>query len=295
MKLVLDALWRAAAYCLHPRVIAWSLLPLVIAAAAAAGLRALYWDTATAAVRGWLDGWSLLSAALDWLESAGAVAVRDVLPSLIVVALAAPVIVLAALLLVSLLITPALVNLVARRRFPKLERRHGAALWQGVASSLGWSLVALALLVVSIPLWFVPPLVLVIPPLIWGWLTYRVLGNDVLADHASADERRAVMRQHRWSLLAIGVVTGYLGAAPSLLWGAGALVFAFAPVLIVVTVWLYTLVFAFSALWFAHFALGALQGMRDAGRCADRDGSARQDRIPNVSAAAPPAAALPPL
>ena len=38
----------------------------------------------------------------------------------------------------------------------------------------------------------------------------------------------------------------------------------FAPVLIVVSVWLYTLVFAFSALWFAHYALAALAQMRAA-------------------------------
>jgi hypothetical protein len=35
-----------------------------------------------------------------------------------------------------------------------------------------------------------------------------------------------------------------------------------APVLVVVSVWLYTLVFAFAALWFAHFALAALQRLR---------------------------------
>ena len=32
--------------------------------------------------------------------------------------------------------------------------------------------------------------------------------------------------------------------------------------LLLVSVWLYTLVFAFAALWFAHFALAALQRLR---------------------------------
>ncbi|MEP7098923.1 MAG: hypothetical protein ABI781_00345, partial [Burkholderiales bacterium] len=36
----------------------------------------------------------------------------------------------------------------------------------------------------------------------------------------------------------------------------------FAPVLVPVAIWIYTLVFAFSALWFAHFALAALQALR---------------------------------
>ena len=42
----------------------------------------------------------------------------------------------------------------------------------------------------SLPLWLIPPLVLVVPPLIWGWLTYRVFSFDVLSLHASRDERR---------------------------------------------------------------------------------------------------------
>ena len=41
---------------------------------------------------------------------------------------------------------------------------------------------------------------------------------------------------------------------------AAALVLA--PVLVVLSVWLYTLVFAFAALWFAHFGLAALQRLR---------------------------------
>jgi hypothetical protein len=120
-------------------------------------------------------------------------------------------------------------------------------------------LLALAL---SIPLWFVPPLVLIVPPLIWGWLTYRVMTYDVLAVHASAEERRTLMNEQRWPLLAIGVVCGFLGAAPTLLWAVSAATLIFAPLLALVSVWLYTLVFAFAALWFAHFALAALHDLR---------------------------------
>jgi hypothetical protein len=38
MKLLLDSFWRAAAYCLHPRVSALSVLPLVLMAGLAVGL-----------------------------------------------------------------------------------------------------------------------------------------------------------------------------------------------------------------------------------------------------------------
>jgi hypothetical protein len=111
-------------------------------------------------------------------------------------------------------------------------------------------------------LWLVPPLILIVPPLIWGWLTYRVIAFDVLADHASAEERRALFKRYRGPLLAIGVISGYLGAAPSLLWASGAMIAVIFVILVPVAIWLYTLVFAFSSLWFAHFALAALEALR---------------------------------
>jgi hypothetical protein len=295
MKDMVDSFWRAAAYCLHPRVILLSLLPLIVSMAAVLGLGWLYWELAVAGVRAWLEQWSLVLSFLQWLESVGAAGFNAVLAPLIVVALAVPVIVVASLLLVAWLMTPALVNLVASRRFETLERKRGAGWLSAALWSIGYMLFALLLLVLSLPLWFIPPLVLVLPPLIWGWLTYKVMSFDVLADHASADERKQLMRDKHLPLLAIGIITGYLGAAPSLLWAVSAATLVFAPVLVVLSVWLYTLVFAFAALWFAHFGLSALQGLR-------------QQAAPNVvaeptplaAAASPPAlagdapAALPP-
>ena len=262
MKELLDAFWRAAAYCLHPRVILLSLLPLVIAVALVLGLSWFYWEAAVAGVRGALEQWSLVVSFLQWLDSVGAAGFHVVLAPLIVVALAVPVIVVLSLMLVAWLMTPALVGLVAARRFDSLERKRGAGWFTAASWSIGCMLLALVLLLLSLPLWFIPPLVLILPPLIWGWLTYKVMSFDVLAEHASSDERRQLMRELHWPLLAIGVVTGYLGAAPTLLWAVSAATLVLAPVLVVLSVWLYTLVFAFSSLWFAHFALAALQRLR---------------------------------
>jgi hypothetical protein len=264
MSAVFDALWRAAAYCLHWRVILWSLAPLVVAGGVVALLGWAYWESTVAAVRQALEQTSLIAAALQWLDSIGANKLRTLVAPLIVVALSVPVVVVATLVLVALLVTPAVVRTVAARRFAGLERRHGGAWWQGLAWSVLCSVAALAALVLSVPLWFIPPLVMLLPPLIWGWLTYRVLAFDVLAAHASASERRFILRARRWPLLAMGVVCGFLGALPSLLWAASAATLIFAPVLAVVSVWLYTLVFAFASAWFAHFALAELQRLRSA-------------------------------
>ena len=158
--------------------------------------------------------------------------------------------------------TPAMVALVAERRFSKLERKKGGSMLTSVLWSLGSTLLAVIALLVSIPLWLIPPLILVLPPLIWGWLTYRVMSYDALVDHASAEERKAIFKEHRGSLLAIGIISGYLGAAPSILWASGAMFIAMAPILVPIAIWIYTLVFAFSSLWFAHFTLSALEQHR---------------------------------
>ncbi len=264
MNLLFDSFWRAVAYCLHPRVIALSVLPLLIGVALSLGLGWLYWESAVAAMRAMLESWSLVDAGLKWVESVAGASFRSVLAPLLVVLLAAPVIVVVSVLLVAVLMVPAIVNLVAERRYPLLQRKHGAGVLASFAFSLGCTVLATVVMVVSLPLWFVPPLVLVLPPLIWGWLTYRVMSFDAMADHASADERHELMRRHRLPLLGIGVVSGYLGAAPSLLWALSAVTVIFAPFVIALSVWLYTLVFAFSALWFAHYLLAALAAIRAA-------------------------------
>lgn len=262
MKDLLDAAWRAVAYCLHPRVIWLSMLPLLLAAGLTVGLGYFYWEGAVEGVRATLEQWALLGTVLDALDSIGAPGLRVVLAPLIVVALAVPVIVVVSLLLVAVLTTPSIVKLVAARRFPGLERRKGASVWASMLWSLGWTVLALLALLVTLPLWLIPPLVLVLPPLIWGWLAYRVISFDVLADHASAAERGQLLREYRWPLLGIGVASGYLSAAPSLLWAMGAATLIFAPLLVVVSLWLYTLIFAFAVLWFAHYALAALATLR---------------------------------
>ncbi|MES2383465.1 MAG: EI24 domain-containing protein [Pseudomonadota bacterium] len=262
MSKLLDSFWRAVAYCLHPRVIALSVLPLVIMVVLSLGLGYFFWEQALAAVRASLEGWELLGSAARWLEGLGLGNLQVVLAPTILLFLSIPVIVIVALLFVALLMTPAMVALVAERRFPGMERKKGGSLLASLAWSLGSTLLAAVALVISIPLWLIPPLILILPPLIWGWLTYRVMSYDAMVDHASAEERREIFRRHRGSLLGIGVLSGYLGAAPSLIWASGAMFVAMAPILVPVAIWIYTLVFAFSSLWFSHYCLAALEQLR---------------------------------
>ena len=263
MRLLIESFWRAAFYCLYPRVIFLSLLPLVLTVVLAGTLGYWFWDGAVGQVRVWLEASSLLGSVWQWLEQAGAPNLKTVVAPLLVIFAVTPAVVVACLLAVSLFMTPALTRLVAERRFAGLQRKQGGSVLQSVGWTLISLLLALGALLLTLPLWMVPPLALVLPAVIWGWLTYRVMAFDVLAEFASPQERRSLMARHRLSLLGIGVLTGLMGAAPSLVWASGALFAAAFVILIPVAIWIYTLVFAFSSLWFAHFALAALHDLRE--------------------------------
>lgn len=285
MNRLFDSFWRAALYCLHPRVILLSLVPLAVMAALALGLAYFFWGDAVAGLRGALENFALLNRAMDWLAGWGIDGMSMWLAPALLLLLSVPVIVIVSLLLVAVLMTPAMVSLVGRKRFPLLEQKKGGSLWASVMWSAASTVVAALALVLSIPLWLIPPLVLVLPPLIWGWLTYRVMAYDALADHASEIERRALFEAHRWPLLAIGVLCGYLGAAPSLIWASGAIFVALAPVLVPLAIWIYTLVFAFSSLWFTHYALAALEQLRqqnDAVNPAEQRQNATEIMVPGA-------------
>lgn len=262
MNLLFDSFWRALAYCFRPKVLWLSVLPLVLMLILTSGLAYWFWQPVLLSLREALDSSMLVGTVSGWFQAIGLTALTAFLAPLTLIFLATPLIVVVSLLLVALLMTPALTELVAQRRFAALERKKGGSLLASLSWSLLSTLAALVALLVSVPLWFVPPLILVLPPLIWGWLTYRVMAFDALAVHASAEERREIFRRHRMALLGMGVVCGYLGAAPSVIWASGVLFAAAFVVLIPFGIWLYTLVFALSSLWFVHYCLAALSALR---------------------------------
>ena len=262
MVLLISSFWRAVLYCLHPKVILLSLLPLLLAMGVASLLAYFFWQSAQEAMLGMLDASVFVTTLAAWLAAVGLPALKAMLAPLILIVLLTPLVVVGTVLLVSTLMTPGLVRVVASRRFPVLERRHGASF----VASLGWALIsctlALVATIVTAPMWILPPLVLLIPPAIWAWLTYRVMAFDALADHASSAERQTILANHKSALITMGFVVGFLGATPSLLWSMGLMAIAMAPLLLPLSVWLYTVVFVFASLWFVHYCLAALEALR---------------------------------
>jgi hypothetical protein len=262
MQLVMTSFGRALLSQLHFRMLLLTIWPFL--------LSLLLWGVVLwlglQPMIDWLHAWfadnNLFQSAASVLGWFGLGAVKTVLVPLIAMWLLLPLMVVTALVFVGMIAMPAVVRHVSNRHYPQLARLRGGSLAGSLSMSLGSFLIFAVMWLVTLPLNAVPLLAFVVQPALWGWLTYRVMAYDALADHASAEERRVLMRTHRWPLLAIGIAAGAMGAAPTLLWLGGALSVILFPLLAGVSIWLYVLVFVFSGLWFQHYVLEALQRQR---------------------------------
>jgi hypothetical protein len=262
MRTIFVSLGRAIVSQLHVRMLLLTIAPFLISV--------VLWGFVL---------WQTLQPLIDWLQSmflqydafhrAGEVlgsvglgALKAVLVPHIAMWMLLPLMILTSLVFIGALAMPAIARHVGERHYPLLEKRRGGSILGSVWVALSAFLIFLVLWVVSLPLTLLPPLGFLIHPILWGWLTYRVMAYDALAEHADVEERREVIRLHRWPLLTIGTAVGMLGAVPAVLWLGGVLSVIFFPVLATVSIWLYVLVFTFSGLWFQHYCLAALAEYR---------------------------------
>lgn len=262
MGAALLAFGRALWSQLHLRMLLLTLVPFLLSAA--------LWGVAL---------WLGLQPMIDWLQAwfvehqgfgvAGRVlgwvglgALKTVIVPLIAMWVLLPLMILTALVFVAMLAVPVVVKHVSYRYYPALEQRRGGTFLGSLWTFCSSFVIFLALWLLTLPLALIPPFTLLVQPLLWGWLTYRVMAYDALAQHASAAEREAILRLHRWPLLCIGAISGAMGAAPGVLWLGGVLSVIFLPLLAAGAIWLYVLVFVFTGLWFQHYCLAALAQYR---------------------------------
>ena len=272
MMPLFTSLLRAIASQLHIRMLLLTLLPLLIGLVLW-GL--LLWQGLQPLIdqlHQWFSHYALFKGVGERMDMWGLSAIRTLMVPLLAMWLLLPLMILSALLLVVLLAMPAIARHVATHYYPQLIMRHGGSFAGSVWVSLSSFTVFLIIWLVTLPLNLVPLFALCIQPLLWGWLTSRVMAYDALADFADPDERRAILGQQRWSLLIIGIVSGGLGAVPGLLWLGGVVSVILFPLLAALAIWLYLLVFVFSGLWFQHYCLDALARVRSMPMAADDPG-----------------------
>jgi CysZ protein len=231
------SLFYALANLLHPRMLWLMIWPVLVAL--------VLWSTVAFFLLGWII--ARLAARLDQLF-------RDtfffltldftdwaLIAAKVLVYLAfIPLVYMTALIILSVFGMPAMVDHVARRSYPELERRRGGgtlgSVWNGVVALLGMA----GLAIVTIPLWLFPPLWPLIPLLVMAWANQRLLRYDALAEHADPQEMRAIFRERRSGLYLLGLLLAFAAYVP--------LVGFFVPALF--------------ALAFIHYLLGALAARR---------------------------------
>lgn len=266
MRPVLVSFGRAVLSQLHYRMLLLTIIPFVLSVLVWGVILWFGLQPMIDAIQAYFvehDGFKVAGGMLAWL---GLGAIKTVIVPLIAMWVLLPLMILTALIFIGALAMPIVVRHVASRHYPELERRRGGSLYGSIWISASSFIVFMLLWIVSLPIAAIPLLGFIIQPLLWGWLTYRVLTYDALSDHADAQELKEVVRANRWSLLLIGVITGAMGAAPTMLWLGGALSVILFPLLAGISIWLYVLVFIFTGLWFEHYCLEALAQHRAAGR-----------------------------
>ncbi|WP_051378949.1 EI24 domain-containing protein [Derxia gummosa] len=260
------ALARATVSLASPRMLLLTLLPLVLTTLLWAGLAWWGWETAVNGLQAWIAQSSIGAWAIGQLADAGfgelSAGFHNFAAPILVAALALPLVGLTSIVMTALTATPLAVRHLERQRYATVtvQGRDSwlASLWNSLVASGLFALLWL----LTLPLWLVPGLGFVLPLLLWGWLAYRTFGYDVLQRHAADDELHAFLRGHRVPLWILGIGSALLGAVPGAIWLGGAVVFVLKPLLALVALWLYAVVFVFASLAFAHYALAALDEAR---------------------------------
>ena len=262
MPTLFRTFFRALLSQMHPRMLLLTVLPFVLAL--------VFWGLALwqglqpmiDQLHAWFSDYGLFRQSGEMLDSLGLSSLRTLLVPLIAMWLLLPFMMVSALLLIGVLVMPSIAKHVSRYDYPQLERRHGGSVVGSIWVSLSSFVVFLFAWVMTLPLSLIPLFALIVQPLLWGWLTCRVMTYDALADFADTQELNMIRTSQRLPLLVIGIVTGSLGAAPGLLWLGGVMSVIFFPALAAVAIWLYLLIFMFSGLWFQHYCLESLARLR---------------------------------
>ena len=262
MQAILIAFGRAVVSQLHIRMLLLTVVPFVLSLAI---WSIVLWFCLNA-MMDWTqafflenDGFATASNVLTWL---GLATLKTVVVPLLSMWILLPLMIFTALIFVGVVAMPFIVRHVGGRHYKGLEQRKGGSFLGSLWTSVSSFVIFLVLWLASLPLSLIVPFMFVAQALLWGWVTYRVMAYDSLADYADAEERKAILKQHRWQLICIGTLATLMGAAPMLLWLGGAVFLFFLPVFATGAIWLYVLVFVFTGLWFQHYALQALATYR---------------------------------
>ena len=263
MSDLIRSLGLALVGTMHPKMLWLSFRPFLIVSIFWGIVIWLIWSPALEILRTFLTASIFTSWIQSGLEYVGFDEARAWIAPLFLVILLIPIIAISLLVFIAFSTVPAVVDSVVKQKaYEGLVRIKGGSFVGSFFYTLWSALICLALVMLTLPVWWIPPLFAILPPLLWGWLTMRLMAYDVLLDHATPEERNQLLEEHRWTLLGMGVVAGMIGAVPTFFWATSVLALVLFPFVSFVALWIYSLIFIFSALWFSHFLLHALKQLR---------------------------------
>jgi CysZ protein len=210
MGAALSALTRALGDLREPRVLALGLLPPLAAIAVWIALAWAFADDWARLVANWI-------ASTPWLAWVGNLGMSSIFvwgSGIAAFALLLPLMLIAAVLVTELVAMPMLVPLIGRRHYPQLAERKGGSFAGSAWNAFSAVAVFAALWLVTLPLWFTGIGALVLPPLLSAWFNQRMFRYDALAEHATPDEHRAIVRAARGRLFMLGLALAFLYYIP---------------------------------------------------------------------------------
>jgi len=237
MNSVIAALVAALRSFFHPKMLSLVLWPMLLAVALWVGAAFIFWG-------GWMDGLAALvrqTSLEQWLAQGFLAIVSHYLIATVLVLLLLPAIYVTALLITAIFAMPMMVNHVAEKNYPELERKQGGTIAGNVSNALMAVVVYCLGWVVSLPLWLFSPFALILPIALMAYLNQRLFRYDALAEHASHDEIGQIVERAAPKLYLLGALAGLVQFVP--------LLNLFAPV--------------FVALAFIHLCLDELGKMRN--------------------------------
>ena len=208
---VLGAIGYGLVNVFHPRMLWLMAWPMLVALAIWGIAAFALWTRLALSLAGILKQW--LEPALGFIRldfgDATLIAANVILFLLFV-----PLVYLTALFILGIFGMQKMVDYVAERSFPQLERRHGGTLAGSIGNGLGALGGMLGIFVVSLPLWLIPPLWPLIPLTILTWGNQRLLRYDALAEHADREEMARIFRERRGALYLLGLLLALLAFVP---------------------------------------------------------------------------------
>jgi len=211
MSDILQACGRGLRDLLHPKMIWLVVWPIGVSLAIWIILAIVFGDGAVAWLSTTLSGSTIGQWIGRWLP------VREITGGLgwvLLIVLLVPLVLATASVIIGIFSMPAMVQYVAARTYPQLERRRGGTFAGSVWNAVLAVAVFLGLGLVSLPLWLVPPLWPVLAAVLMGYLNQRMFRYDALAEHAGADEMRDMFARYRRELFGLGVLVSLLSYIP---------------------------------------------------------------------------------